>query len=188
MVSSVTVYVLVLCLVQISHALVNVAADRPYYVTPEGFTEMVFRSYDNQPFEHVLIYEGLSTLLTLSLPVSSPSLLWTNSTEFNVTVIIDLGSHALIKETLIMGPCCNLGIFTPIAGYVFGSNSLAGPWTLIAKSQGLESGDSIDTPAVKYEMHMMADEPNADSWLYVQLIFTGAANTYMGIRNIKVYA
>lgn len=179
---------LLLAVCVLANALVDVALDREYYVDPPGFSELIFQSYGGQAYEHVSIYDASPNLLTLSLPVSAAPLLWTNATsDFNATITIYLGNPSEIKEVTIKGPCCNLGIYTPIAAYVSGSLSPSGPWTLLGKTTGLISGDEIDTPAVRYQMHF-ATAPGSGSWSYVQVKVTGAAGKYMSVRTIQLWA
>ncbi len=169
-------------------ALVDVAKDRPYSLAPEGFTELVFQSHDNQGYEHVAVYGGTPGLLTLSTPVSAPPFVWTNpSADFNVTITVGLETAAVVKEVLLKGPCCNMGIYTPIAAYAYGAASADGPWTFLGESTGLVAGDDVETPAVRYEMHFVC-LPDAGAWSYVRLFVTGAADKYMSIRSVSIFA
>lgn len=177
-----------LCLARHSRALVDVAKDRPYSMDPEGFTELVFQSHNSQGYEHTAVYGGTPGLLTLGMPVSAPPFLWTNaSVDFNVTVTVSLATPVVVKEVMIKGPCCNMGIYTPIAAYAYGAGSVDGPWTFIGESTGLVAGDDVETPAVRYEMHFVC-YPGADAWSYVRLFVTGAAGKYMSIRQIQILA
>lgn len=184
--------ILLLCslglLVQRARALVDVAADRPYSLDPEGFTELVFRSHNSQGYEHAALYGGTPGLLTLSIPISAPPLFWTNSSaDFNATITVSLAVPVVIKEVMIKGPCCNMGIYTPIAAYAYGAASADGPWTLLGGSTGLVAGDDIETPAVRYEMHFVCYS-DANAWPYVRLLVTGAAGKYTSIRQIQIWA
>lgn len=184
-------FVLALCcllLVQRGRALVDVAKDRPYYINPEGFTELVFQSHNNQGYVHTAVYGVTPGLLTLGLPISASSPMWTNSSaDFNVTITVSLGAPVVIREVLVSGPCCNMGVYTPIAAYAYGADSSEGPWTFLGESTGLVSGDDTETPAVRYEMHFVC-HPDAGTWSYVRLLVTGAADKYMSIRKIQILA
>ncbi len=177
-----------LVLVQHARALVDVALDQSYSLEPPGFTELVFQSHNNQGYEHAPVYSGTPGLLTLSIPISSPSLMWTNSSvDFNVTITVSLATAVVVKEVMIKGPCCNMGIYTPIAAYAYGASSAEGPWTFLGESAGLVSGDDVETPAQRYELHFVC-YPDAGTWSYVRLLVTGAAGKYMSIRSVSIYA
>ena len=173
----------------ICHALFNAASDKSYTVNPPGFHEVVFRSHNNQGYSHVSIEAADNRQLTNDLlPVSFPSRLWYNATSnFNASVIIDLESPTIVKEVMLQGPCCNMGIYTPIAAYALGSSSFSGPWSYLGESSGLVSGDDAETPAVKYEMHFVTSDQSS-AWRYVRLDVTGQAGRYMGIRLIQLLA
>lgn len=170
-------------------ALVNVASSRPYTVSPSGFHEVVFRSHNNQGYSHVPVQLQDSYQLTNDLiPIVFPPQLWYNETHaFNASVIIELESPAVVKEVLLMGPCCNMGIYTPVATYAFGSDSSAGPWSYLGESSGLVSGDDSETPATRYEMHFVTSHQNS-AWRYIRLDVTGQGGRYMSIRLIQILA
>lgn len=100
---------------------------------------------------------------------------------------IDLEAPIAIKEVLLQGPCCNMGIYTPIATYAFGASSPVGPWSYLGESSGLVSGDDAETPAKSFEMHfVIADQ--SSPWRYIKLDITGEAGRYMGLRLIQILA
>lgn len=188
------VVIVVLFCSSLASALNNVASRKAYSVDPVGFDEVVFKSHNNQGYSHVTssaayLHDGRYLTDDVSR-VSIDSVLWKGGAvdPFNVTVTIDLETAYAVQEVFVAGLCCNLGIYTPTAGYAYGSNtSDPGSWTLLGKSDELVSGDNIDTPAIKYEMHFVTTLSNA-SFRYIQFIATGAADKYMSIRTIFVYA
>ncbi len=175
--------------VGLCHALSNAASDKSYTVDPPGFHEIIFRSHNNQGYSHVPIEMVDSRQLTNDLlSTFFPARLWYNETaDFNVSLVIDLESPTIVKEVMLQGPCCNMGIYTPIAAYALGSSSPTGPWSYLGESSGLVSGDDAETPAVKYEMHFVTSDQSS-AWRYVRLDVTGQAGRYMGLRLIQVLA
>lgn len=150
---------------------------------------MVFRSHNNQGYSHTPVELQDSYQLTNNLvPLVFPPQLWYNETHaFNVSVIIELESPVVVKEVMLQGPCCNMGIYTPVAAYAFGSASSTGPWSYLGESSGLVSGDDSETPAVRYEMHFVASDQSS-AWKYIRLDATGQGGRYMDMRSVSIYA
>lgn len=180
---------LICLLITRTRALVNVASVKPYTVDPVGFHEVVFRSHNNTGYRHIsVLWEDSGQLTNDVSPVSFPSRLWFNQTHnFNVSVTIDLQTPAAPREALIQGPCCNMGIYTPVAAYLFGSTSADGPWAYLGESSGLVSGDDAATPALRYEMHFLTADQST-LWRFVRVIATGQNGRYMSIRQIQILA
>lgn len=64
---------LLLLLLSLCHALVNVASNKYYTVIPPGFHEVIFRSHNNQGYNHVSIQLDDNRQLTNdNQPVVSP--------------------------------------------------------------------------------------------------------------------
>lgn len=173
----------------LGHALVNVASGKSYTVDPSGFHEVVFRSHNNQGYIHNFVSMTDSRQLTNDLIPTFffPHLWYSAASDFNVSLTIDLESPSVVKEVLLQGPCCNMGIYTPIAAYALGSDSSSGPWSYLGESSGLVSGDDAETPAVRYEMHFVTSD-QLSAWRYVRLKVTGQGGRYMGIRLIQILA
>lgn len=187
----VTMFLIILLLfTPLASSLINVASRKPYTIDQPGFVEVVFSSHNNQGYTHTtssaeFLHYG-HYLTDDSAYVSTRSILWTNASAFNVSLIIDLETSYSVKEVFVRGQCCNMGIYTPTAIYVSGASSSAGPWTYVGETSGLVSGDDVETPAVRYETHFQVTD--AAPWRYIRVLVEGAANKYMSIRNVEIWA
>lgn len=171
-------------------ALTNVARSKPYTIDSSGFYDVVFQSHNSSGYYHQEItneYVHDENYLTNDESlILRPALFWTHAdTAFNVTLVIDLQSEYITKEVLIRGRCCNMGIYTPTDAHLFGSNDL-GAWTWLGGSSNLESGDQTDTPATTYRLHFV--NSHLQAFRYMRVVVTGAANRYMSMRSVSIYA
>lgn len=171
-------------------ALTNVAYLKPYTVDSPGFIDVVFQSHDNSGYYHVGTSDASlhdEHFLTSDSPVPPiPSIVWTNTVNFNVTLIIDLESEYTTKEVLVEGKCCNMGVYTPTDAHLYGSLSPDGPWTWLGGSSNLESGDQTDTPATRYRLHFV--NSYLEAFRFMRVVVTGMGNRYMSIRTVSIYA
>lgn len=186
------VFVAILLLVKLSSALVNVANTKPYTIDSQGFYDVVFQSHNSSGYYHdhasAAFLHGQYYLTDESSLSSITSVFWTHAaTAFNVTLVVDLQSEYTAKEVLIQGRCCNMGIYTPTDAHLYGSNDLASnTWTWLGGSSNLESGDQTDTPAIRYRLHFV--NSHLQAFRYMRVVVTGAANRYMSIRSVSIYA
>lgn len=183
--------ILVLVLVSsATAALTNVAYLKPYTVDSPGFIDVVFQSHNSSGYYHSGISDASlhdEHFLTSDSPVPPiPSVVWTSSTDFNVTMIIDLESAYITKEVLIQGKCCNMGVYTPTDAHLYGSLSQEGPWTWLGGSSNLESGDQTDTPATRYRLHFV--NSYLEALRFMRVVVTGLGNRYMSIRTVSIFA
>lgn len=167
------------------------AFGKSYTLSSPGFTELLFTNHNGSDYDYQPIYNpDLDQILTRNtgqFDAPHPGLMWHNAgADFNVTVTLDLLETVRPTRLNVLGTCCNMGLFTPTAIYLHGSTTGdQGPWTLVGATAGLTSGDQIETPATKFQLHLHVSTEL--SFRFFRLDITGAADRYIGLTTIQLY-
>lgn len=185
------VLVVIIILLQCCHGLKNAAFFKPYTLSEPGASAILYASSNGSDYQYVHVYSP-NTYRALTSVTDGPflslphGLIWHHvGANFNVSITLDMETPMQSALWRVSGVCCNMGIYTPIAGYVFGSaQSEDGPWTLLAANEALTSGDEVDTPAETYQLDL--DAASSESYRFIRLIVTGQANRYVSIYSVQM--
>lgn len=188
-----TLFVLALLLIQACHGLVrNAAFSKSYTVSEPGAVAVRYASRGEGDYSHEHIYSAdaahaLTCVFNEPLTSLPRGLMWHHPDhDFNVTIVVDMDEPIAPALWRIIGSCCNLGIFTPIGAYVYGSfSSSDGPWTFLGAKPALTSGDEVDTPAETYLLDIDASA-SSDAYRFYKITVTGAMNRFMSIFSIQM--
>lgn len=177
-----------LCLAVVQAA--DVAFNKAYTLSQPGYIDFVFSNHLAADYEYVPIpsTDNEVRMLTTNMGMTIPryGLMWINhALDYNVTLTIDAETSVSPQKLAILGHCCNMGLFTPVAAYAYGSDSANGPWDFLGAKQGLTAGDQIDTPATRYELHAILD--NNRSHRYFRISVTGLAGHYISLTTVQLF-
>lgn len=169
----------------------NLASYKPYTLSEPGMVGLRFSSHTEADYSYVPIYnsdldQALVWCENEPLSAAPHGLMWHHTdAPFNVSVTLDLETTTQVSQLRLFGGCCNMGIYTPTAVYLSGSNSAAGPFTLIASKTNLTSGDQMETPAVTYILDLFA--PEVAHYRYYRIQVTGEPNRYVSIISVQLF-
>jgi len=171
---------------------VNLAVYKHYSLSEPGMSALRFSSVDEGDYVYTPVYLSYGDMVLTSceddpLQTLPHGLLWHHTdAPFNVSVIIDIETSANVSRLRLFGGCCNMGIYTPTAVYLSGSDSADGPFTLIASKTNLTSGDQLETPAVTYILDLFAP-PETAHYRYYRIQVTGEPNRYVSIISVQLF-
>lgn len=182
---------LILLVLVANHAVAsNVAFCKPYTLSEQGFADLLFTNHNASDYQYQPIYnEDLDNILTRNtgdVDTFHPGLMWYKAgSAFNVTIVVDIEEAVIPTQLRVLGSCCNMGLFTPTAIYLHGSSSDQGPWQWIGDVTGLTSGDQIETPATKYQLHLHVT-PGLP-FRFFKIDVAGAADRYISLTTVQLY-
>lgn len=168
----------------------NVALYKSYTLSEPGATRIRYSSHGEGDYTYISTYDSscdrcLTSTLDDPLSTFPHGLLWHHTeVDFNVSIVMDMETPTQASTWRISGACCHQGIFTPIAGYVHGSDLTDGPWTIVGAKVDLTAGDQMDAPAETYQLDI-APVSN-DSYRFFRITVTGEANRYVSIYSLQL--
>lgn len=186
------VWLLSLCFLVAAVNAANLALAKPYTLSEPGMIGLRFSSLDTNDYSYVPVYKpelDQALVWCENEPLGSlpHGLLWHHTDgPFNVSVTLDIGSAVNVSKLRIFGGCCNMGIYTPTAAYLLGSQSADGPFEFIVSKTNLTSGDQMETPAVTYMLDLFtpAETP---SYRYYRTIVTGESHRFISLISIQLF-
>lgn len=170
----------------------NLASYKPYTLSEPGMVGLKFSSHNESDYSYVPVYnsdldQALVWCENEPLSAAPHGLMWHHTdAPFNVSVTLDLETSVQVSQLRLFGGCCNMGIYTPTAAYLSGSDSADGPFTLIASKTNLTSGDQLETPAVTYILDLFAP-PETVHYRYYRIQVTGEPNRYVSIISVQLF-
>lgn len=170
----------------------NLALYKSYTLSEPGMVGLRFSSHTEGDYSYVPVYNSnvdQALVWTENEPLGTlpHGLLWHHAdVPFNVSVTLDLETPVTVSQLRLFGGCCNMGIYTPTAVYLLGSDSADGPFELLASKNGLTSGDQIETPAVTYILDLDVP-PGASSHRFYRVSVTGEPDRYVSLISVQLF-
>lgn len=168
----------------------NVALYKSYTLSEPGATRIRYSSHSTGDYAYISTFDSscdqcLTSTDDTPLTNFPHGLLWYHTgVDFNVSIVVDMETPTQASTWRISGACCHQGIFTPIAGYVYGSDSADGPWSIVGTKVGLTAGDQMDAPAETYQLDIASLV--SDPYRFFRLIVTAEADRYVSIYSIQM--
>lgn len=170
----------------------NLALYKSYTLSEPGMVGLRFSSHAESDYSYVPVYnsdvdQALVWCENEPLGTLPRGFLWHHTdVPFNVSVTLDLETSATVSQLRLFGACCNMGIYTPTAVYLLGSDSADGPFELMASKISLTSGDQTETPAVTYILDLDVP-PGASAYRFYRVSVTGEPNRYVSLISVQLF-
>lgn len=170
----------------------NLALYKFYTLSEPGMVGLRFSSHTEGDYAYVPIYNS-DLIQALTWAENEPlgtlprGFLWHHAdVSFNVSVTLDLETSAAVSQLRLFGACCNMGIYTPTAVYLLGSNSVDGPFETLAAKTNLTSGDQMETPAVTYILDLDVP-PGTSAYRFYRVSVTGEPDRYVSLISVQLF-